>query len=1181
MLELAGMPGTQSSNYPMKCSVSRLRMLASAFVMVLSLQARVLDNFDDNSKTSWTDFTFVPGVGLPVEENGHFKFEIPGAVLVQAKQGLFTASQKVSDTIELKEGRRVEFRVDLIKGGAKDSFAVLGFLPTGNSPGTLAGYSLAKSTTDVLITKGINKYFVADSGATAEVKNENVTLVLSLTALNGNVTINAKVLDKENNNAVLWEKTVVDTPAADVLVAGSDSPATPYITSGYFTLFCYADYDSKAVEDPYTVTYDNAEVYVTDMTLLDDFNDNSKTSWTDFTFVPGIGLPVEQNSQFKFEIPGAVLVQAKQGLFSASQKTSREFALTEGERVEFSVDLVAGGAKDSFAVLGFLPIGNSPGTLAGYSLAKSTTDILITKGINKYFVADAGAAAALKNENVTLDLALTAKNGSVIMEAKVLDKDNNNAVLWQKTVIDTPAADVLVAGTDSPAAPYIASGYFTLFCYADYDSKAVEDPYTVTYDNAIVFSPPVAANLPPVFSNVQPAEFASFLPVATQVSFAVTDDKPLSNDKLSVTLNGTKFTSANGLTVTGSGNTRTASLSGLVANANYTAVLNAEDADGATTSKTIYFDTFSESNLVIELEDYNFDGGSFIDNPALLPEGSGPQADSYSMQSGVADVDFSDTRTAPAGDDTPYRQLDPVRMQPTRDNARAKYVAAAGSGALDYDIGDIAANEWLNYTRTFPAGSYEVYLREALANMATGDSVLEQVTSDPKQPGQSTKVLGSFHGTVSGFQYRNFALTDGSGVNKAILQLSGPTTLRLRQVTADPGDGARYQNYLIFVPSSQSGVQRPTVATLSPSGGSTIDSVSPAISATILNRDTKVDTNSIKLFVNGQLAPATVTPTADGASLAYNIAPLPPSGSAVTGRLEFADSDNVLQTNEWSFTLTYNGLDPANRASGTPGDRGFKVRVVQAPVDLGALENSLARAEDQLSPNSTIAKFVDTNTVAQVINFNGVGGDGGQIPGDEPVPGLDPDINGTHDFAMEIQGYLELTAGVHRFGVISDDGFSVRSGTSTTDKTSIPLAFRNGSADQRFDFVVPQAGLYPFRMVWYERGGSSYVEWFSEDPNTGEKTLINDPNSPNAVKAYLAVAGPSLVVESSANAAGPYAVDPSAIVDETKKTITAAIGNSGARFFRLRTNGGGAGEQPRLSSPSLTGATFSVGYSAP
>ncbi len=1160
----------------MKSSVLIWRALVALSFFIASLKAEVLDDFNDNTKTDWTDFTFVPGVGLPVEQNQQFKFEIPGAVLNQVKQGLFSASQKTSKTFELKEGRKLEFRVDLVKGGAKDSFAVLGFLPTGNSPGTLAGYSLAKSTTDVLITKGINKYFVADSGAAANLKNENVTLVLSLWAHNGNVTITGRVLDKDNNNAVIWEKTVVDTPAADVLVSGNDSPAAPYIASGYFTLFCYADYDPNAVEDPYTVTYDNAEVYVTDMSVVDDFNDNTKTDWTDFTFVPGVGLPVEQNQQFKFEIPGAVLNQVKQGLFSASQKTSREFALTEGQRVEFQVDLVKGGAKDSFAVLGFLPTGNSPGTLAGYSLAKSTTDILITKGINKYFVADSGAAADLKNENVTLDLALTVKNGSVILDAQVLDKDNNNAVLWRKSVVDTPAADVLVSGTDSPAAPYIASGYFTLFCYADYDPNAVEDPYTVTYDNAIAFSPPAAANLPPIISQINPAEFASFLPTSTQVSFQATDDRALSNNGLSISLNGTNYTSASGLQISGSGTNRTATVSGLAANVNYTAVFSVIDADGATNSRTIYFDTFVTNSFTIEVEDYNFDGGSFIDNPIPLAEGSGPESDSYSLQTGVSGVDYSDTRTGPHGQDTAYRPNDPVRMAPTRDTIRPRYVAAGGPDAqvFDYDVGDIAAGEWLNYTRTFPAGVYEVYLREAVANMANGESVLELVTSDPKQPQQTTSVLGSFLGTRTGFQYRNFPLTDGSGSNKVVLQLSGATTLRLRQVTPDPSDGARYQNYLIFIPTTQAGPQRATISSLAPSAGSTVESVSPAISATIRNRDTTVKVGSIQLFVQGQAASATITPTADGASINYTLSSLPAPGATVQARIVFTDSQNVTQTNDWSFTVSYNGLDPANRASGTGADRGFKVRVVQAPQELSPLDNSLARAEDQLSPNSTIPKFLDTNVVSQVVNFNGNGGDAGDIPGDLPVPGIDADANGTHDFAVEIQAYLDLSAGVHRFGVISDDGFSVRSGTSLSDKTIAPLSFRSGgTANQTFDFVAPQAGLYPFRMVWYERGGDSYVEWVSINLDTGAKTLINDPASPDAVKAYVSLNTPALVVESSAKVNGPYAADASAVINAGAGTITIPLVSAPARFYRLN----GAAKQV-LSNARITGNNLTLSF---
>ncbi len=118
------------------------------------------------------------------------------------------------------------------------------------------------------------------------------------------------------------------------------------------------------------------------------------------------------------------------------------------------------------------------------------------------------------------------------------------------------------------------------------------------------------------------------------------------------------------------------------------------------------------------------------------------------MQSGVADVDFW-TRTTSAGDDTPYRQFDPVRMQPTRDNARAN-MSQRAVRVHRSSIMTSATSPPTNGSIT-PEHSplVRMILREAVANMATGDSVLEQVTSDPKQAGQTTKGLGSFHGTLS------------------------------------------------------------------------------------------------------------------------------------------------------------------------------------------------------------------------------------------------------------------------------------------------------------------------------------------------------------------------------------------------------------------------------------------------
>jgi hypothetical protein len=1072
-------------------------------------RARVVDDFS-NGKAGWQDFTFVPGFGIPTVADGQMKFTQPAA-----GQQIFSATQKTSSSYELKDGRTIEFRVDVTETGGEDSIAVLSWIPTGNSPGTLSGYGFAKSTGDILLTKGIERYFVAEDWPPADkpdAPSQNITLVLRLTASGGNVTIHAEVLDKANNNAVLWQKTVVDTPNADVVFPQPDQPVAPFINqSGYFTLFLFQDFDESSPEETYIVSYDNAQAFVMDQTNVDDFNDNNKTGWSDFTFVPGFGLPTEGDGQFRFEQP-----PAGQEIFSASQKTSRTFDLQEGERLEFHVDVEQTGGQDSFAVLGWIPTSNSAGTLAGYGLAKSTGDILMSKGINRYFTAEDWPPEGMPDapsENITLVLKLAAENGNVYVTGQILDKSNNNAVLWERTFVDTPNKDAIGPEPEEPLQPFITSGYFTLYLYQAFDQDSPEDSYFVVYDNALAWAPPLPENTAPILTAAQPEEFSNFLPSSAAISFTATDDKDIPDANLSITLNGTEYTTANGLTLSGTGKTRTATLSGKLAeNVNYSAVLKATDSDGVSSSQNLYFDTFAKTHFIVELEDYNYAGGFFIDHPVLTAEDPfwfDPVDDaSYRNQMGIEGIDFHDTRTTVSSEDTPYRKTDPVRMARTLDSVRDNYTEAGGSAAAmyDYDIADVNQGEWLNYTRTFPAGSYEVYLRESVVNIAVAESVLELVTSSPAEENQTTSVLGSFLGAKSGYKYRTVPLTDGTGLNKVVVRLSGETTLRLRQNTTDPEQTGLRENYLMFVPVEDSGTQRASIVSISPAPSSQVSTLAPTIRVQLQNKETTVKLDSINLVVNGVKVTPQVESSDTGVVLTYPLDPLPVSGASNNAKLTFKDSEDVEIGSDWSFVVNYVSLNPANRAAGTGKDRGFNVRQVQSPSEGGPLGDSLARGEDQLASNSTIPKFVDVTAVYQVINFDDRGDDAGQFMDNVMPPGLEPETNGDDNFAVEVTAYLDLSAGVHHFGVISDDGYKFASGPNFNANSGSLIAFHDGgSANEQFEFLAPQAGLYPIRVVWYERTGDASLELYSKDQETGDLILLNDPDNAKAIKAYTSL----------------------------------------------------------------------------
>jgi hypothetical protein len=1127
--------------------VSRFAALIAIILLPAFANATVLDDFNDNVKTGWTDFNFGPGLGTSSEANGQLTFDLPAA-----GQPIFAATTKTTQTYTLADGKTIEFRVDLVSGNSKDSFAILSWIPTSQNISTLSGYSIVKSSTDILIAKGSGKYF-HNENPTPALKNDNVTLVLILTQVGTSVSITGKVLDKDNNNAVIFEKTYVDTVDADILADGTDDPKAPFTGDGQFTLMEYEDFDQA---DPanYQVIFDNAEAFVLENAVVDNFDDNVKTDWVDASF--GIGSSTEVNGQFKMSLP------AVQTVFFGSAKSTRDYEIKDGEKMEFRVDLISANRSDAYAVLAWIPNSQDVTSLKGYGLTLAGDGFLMSKGIQEYFFEEAPPA---KTENVTMALTMERRGTSMVLNGRIYDKDAGGALIFDRTFVDTANADILTDGTDSPPEPFTGPGKFVLILYEDFNGNT-PPTYDIVFDNAWAASPPLPANIPATISGITPENYRNFVAPTSNVTFNMSDDKPITAANVSVTLNGTKYTTANGLTVNVTGNTATGSLGSLTANQNYTALIEITDADNAKSSATIFFDTFDKASFTVEAEDYNFNQGQFIDNPVLTPEGDPFSDTSYRYQAGVADIDYHSTNTKSGGT---YRDQDFVTMDPTLDFKRDAYLPA---GMADYATGRIRTGEWQNYTRAFPAANYQIYLRESLFNVPTAETQLQLVNGDPSDPSAPIKALGSFIGANSGALYRNVPLTDATGTTPVIVHTDGVMTFRLLQVTPDPSDGGITQNYLIFIPVDGVVTNRPKVVTLTPSANSTVSTTQLTVGATLQDQDTTVNVSSVELYLNGAKVNAAVDSGGNGqTSVSYDVTPLPASGSTLAASLRYADNTGTRITNNWSFTITYASLNAGFIVHGNVDHPGFNVRVVQAPAG-SALANSLQRAEDQLAANSMIAKAFDWSTNSDIINFNqNAGGAAGHFPDDLLIPGLElPDAQGDDDIAMEATAYLQLAAGSIRFGVTSDDGFKVSAGSSLHDSTPV-LDFHNGEpADQTFDVVVPVAGFYPVRLLWYERGGGAHVEFYTVDPTTGDRTLINDPNTATAIKAFRDQAALALAVESSAVVQGPYTTDGAATIDTNAHLITIPLAN-GNRFYRIT---GGL----QLSNPRISGSNFMVNY---
>ena len=347
----------------------------------------------------------------------------------------------------------------------------------------------------------------------------------------------------------------------------------------------------------------------------------------------------------------------------------------------------------------------------------------------------------------------------------------------------------------------------------------------------------------------------------------------------------TTYTTANGLVVSSSStSTNIIATIPLTSNSVYTAVIQVNDANGIPTSFTEKFDTVTPA-YTFEGEDFNYGGGSFIDNP---------QTNAYSGLDGVAGVDFNNN-TAGISGNAGYNRLG-LPGESANDVPRKTHV-----GDQDYDLGNTSGGNWGDYSRTYPAGVYNVFIRYSSGNSGTTPDAgnISLVTSDPTQSGQTIQQLGKYTTSgTGGWQTYTWAPVINAGGSLARFVADGTVkTLRLTM------DGAGHNvNYVMLLPADLSVNPPPYVSAFTPDGTGLFQPTNEL--AFIVNSSVGLATSNIVLNLNGVNVSGL---TISGSSTAWNVTYPVKTNALYTAIVTLSDSAGTTK-----YTNTFNTFDPGD-----------------------------------------------------------------------------------------------------------------------------------------------------------------------------------------------------------------------------------------------------------------------------
>ena len=337
-------------------------------------------------------------------------------------------------------------------------------------------------------------------------------------------------------------------------------------------------------------------------------------------------------------------------------------------------------------------------------------------------------------------------------------------------------------------------------------------------------------------NNVSPNDNTKLFNTTNTLTFSINSPaSPVDAAGIQVILNGTNI-SAN-LQLAGIGTSSVGvTYTNLLPDQIYSGLITVTNQQGIGVTAPVQFDTFDPNYFTWEAEDFDFGGGQFIDNPII----SSNSPSSYFNTVGTSNIDEYSPNYS-ASQPHLWRSLDEVSTSLAGDTERPQFATA---GVPDYMVGYFNPGNWVNYTRTYPPGLYNIYARLANGNGGLANCGLAQVVSGQGTTSQNLQQLGIFQFSAQGWNTFNFVpLTDAWG-NKVAVRLNGQTTFR---ITSGPLGGGVNMNFFMLAPGSNT---PPAIANIYPDGLHPFEATN-SISFTVTSSTSTISQNAIQVLLNG------------------------------------------------------------------------------------------------------------------------------------------------------------------------------------------------------------------------------------------------------------------------------------------------------------------------------------------